>query len=221
MNRRGNYKASRISSGSYSLVPKCEILKTLMASKIQKKKKKLCSCQAHKYMLLFPTDRASRRCLQGSEHICAGEAEVLGCPGKELTLMWAPWCAHALPFFAENSEMATRRESRLRFWMCSSSSPSGLVVEKFHVLGGRKCFQATIACWRVSLLPATLPFWSSRICVLSSYQAVTIKTKGIWEMTKSLMPRMKVAWRRWWHQPVKRLYFLSEKIRLFDLKYFS
>lgn len=37
MNRRGNYKASRISSDSYSFVSKCKILKTLMASKIQKK----------------------------------------------------------------------------------------------------------------------------------------------------------------------------------------
>ena len=115
-----------------------------------KKKKKLCSCRAHKYMLLFPTDRTSRRCLQGSVHIWAGKAKELGCPWKELTLMWTPWCAHALPFFAENSEMATPRESRLRFWMCSSSSPSGLVVEKYHVLGGRQSFQATIACWRVS-----------------------------------------------------------------------
>lgn len=84
-------------------------------------------------MLLFPTNRTSRCFLQGSEHICAGKAEVLGCPGKELTFTGALWYAHALPFFPENSEMATLRESRLWFWMYSSSSPSGLVAEKYHV----------------------------------------------------------------------------------------
>lgn len=56
-----------------------------------------------------------------------------GVPGRELTFTGALlWYAHALPFFPENSEMASQRV-QVVVLDAFFSSPSGLVAEKYHV----------------------------------------------------------------------------------------